>query len=268
LIVLALKSLPVQYREWNLAYGAPFGRPVPKKRVVDYFRRSKSIEELRGPFSIQVNNTTREFEYPWAFYSGGIKSGMRVLELGGGLSGFQFVLDKNGCEVVNVDPGLDAKGIGWPCDLASMERLNRLFDTRVQLRNTTIENAGVGENTVDRAFSISVIEHLTDADMQNATKHIYRCLKPGGLFILTIDLFLNLHPFCSRLRNEFGRNQDVRSIAESENWEIVVGNQEQLFGFDTFATDSILSNLETYLIGQLYPVLVQCLILKKSEDSA
>jgi SAM-dependent methyltransferase len=188
---------------------------------------------------------------------------MRVLELGGGLSGFQFALDKIGCDVVNVDPGLEAKGIGWPCDSVSMERLNRLFGTRVQLRNTTIENAGLGDSSVDRAFSISVIEHLTDADIQNAMKHIYRCLKPGGLFILTIDLFLNLRPFCSRVRNEFGRNHNVCSIAESENWELVEGNREELFGFDAFDPDRILSNLENYLIGQGYPALVQCLILRK-----
>ena len=90
---------------------------------------------------------------------------------------------------------------------------------------------------MDRAFSISVIEHLTDIDITNAMKHIHRCLRPGGLFILTVDLFLNLHPFCSRLTNRFGRNQNVRWIVESENWEIVRGNQEELFGFDAFNTD-------------------------------
>ena len=262
--MLAPAVLPELYRQWNLANGAPFGRPIPRKRLLDYFQSPKSLDQLRGPFSIQGNNTTREFEYPWAFYSAEIKSGMRVLDLGGGLSGFQFVLDKNGCDVVNVDPGMEAKGLGWPCDLASMKKLNGFFGTRVELRNTPIENAGLNENSIDRAFSISVIEHLTDADIANATNHIYRCLKPGGLFILTVDLFLNLHPFCSRPTNEFGRNQNVRWIVESENWKIVIGNREQLFGFDAFNTDSILSNLESYLIGRYYPVLVQCIVLRKS----
>ena len=139
--MLAPAALPDNYRQWNLANGAPFGRPIPRKRLLDYFRPPKSVEQLRGPFSIQENNTTREFEYPWAFYSAEIKPGMRVLDLGGGLSGFQFVLDKNGCDVVNVDPGMEAKGLGWPCDLASMKKLNGFFGTNVELRNTTIENA-------------------------------------------------------------------------------------------------------------------------------
>jgi SAM-dependent methyltransferase len=261
--MLAPASLPESYQKWNLSNGAPFGRPIPRRRLLDYFKTAKRREQLGGPFSIQPNNTTREFEYPWSFYSADLTSGMCVLEFGGGLSGFQFVLDKYGCDVVNVDPGTDAKGLGWPCDLASMTRLNRCFGTNVQLRNTTIENAQLSDNSMDRAFSISVIEHLTDSDLANATKHIYKCLKPGGLFILTVDLFLNLHPFCSRPTNDFGRNQDVRRIVDSENWEMVIGNQEQIFGFDAFNTDYILSNLETYLIGRSYPVLVQCLVLRK-----
>ena len=40
-----------------------------------------------------------------------------------------------------------------------------------------------------------MIERLTDNDIMDMMKHVHRCLKPGGLFILTIDLFLNLHPF-------------------------------------------------------------------------
>lgn len=261
--MLAPAAIPELYRQWNLTNGAPFGYPRFKKSALDYFRRRKSKEQLGGPFSIQANNTTREFEYPWAFYSAEIKSGMRVLELGGGLSGFQFILDRNGCNVVNVDPGMEAKGLGWPCDLDSMKKLNALFGTNVELRNTTIESAALNDNSMDLAFSISVIEHLTDIDIANAMEHIHRCLRPGGLFVLTVDLFLNLQPFCSRLTNQYGRNQDVRRMVKTQNWEIVKGNQEQLFGFDAFKADSILCNLEKYLIGRYYPVLVQCLVLRK-----
>jgi SAM-dependent methyltransferase len=261
--MLAQAALPERYRQWNERHGAPFGRPVPKRRLLDYFQRPKSREQLQGPFSIQINNTTREFEYPWAFESAQLKPGMRVVELGGGLSGFQFVLDQSGCYVVNVDPGMEAAGRGWPCDSASMERLNRLFGTHVELRNTTIENANLGNNSADCVFSISVIEHLTDPEIANAMKYVHCCLKPGGLFILTIDLFLNLHPFCSRLSNEFGRNQNIRWMIELENWEIVNGTRAQLFGFESFSADAILSNLEKYLIGRYYPVMVQCLVLMK-----
>jgi SAM-dependent methyltransferase len=253
--MLAPATLPERYRKWNDTHGAPFGRPNPKRRLLDYFRRPKSPEQLRGPFSIQSNNTTREFEYPWAFESALLKAGMRVVDLGGGLCGFQFVLDHCGCRVVNVDPGMEAKGRGWPCDL---------FGTHVDLRNTTIEKANLDDNSVNCVFSISVLEHLADADITTVMKHVYRCLKPGGLFILTVDLFLNLYPFSSRLSNEFGRNQNIRSMTGLENWDLVAGNREQLFGFESFSADAILSNLENYLIGRYYPVLAQCLVLKKN----
>jgi SAM-dependent methyltransferase len=262
--MLALAALPERYQKWNDSHGAPFGRPVPKKRLLDHFRPPRTPEQLQGPFSIQTNNTTREFEYPWAFESAQLEPGLRVVELGGGLSGFQFALDQSGCHVINVDPGMEARGRGWPCDSASMERLNYLFGTHIELRNTTMENANLPDNSADRVFSISVVEHLTDPDIANAMKHIHRCLKPGGLFILTVDLFLNLHPFCSRLTNEYGRNQDIRRMIEAANWEIVEGTPEQLFGFGSFSTDAVLCNLEKYLVGRYYPTMVQCLVLKKN----
>src|SRR5690349_1901188 len=147
--MLAPAAVPERYRQWNIRHGAPFGRVIPKKRIWDFFRPRKSVERLRGPFSIQPNNTTREFEYPRAFEAAQLKSGMHVLELGGGLSGFQFILDQSGCLVVNVDPGMEAKGRGWPCDPGSMQKLNQLFGTHVELRNTTIEDAKPGERTMD-----------------------------------------------------------------------------------------------------------------------
>jgi SAM-dependent methyltransferase len=261
--MLAPNTYPERYRQWNHAHGAPFGRPIPKQRFSDHFRPAKSPEQLRGPFSIQSNNTTREFEYPWAFFSANLKPGMRVLDLGGSLCGFQFVLDQSGCHVINVDPGMEAQGLGWPCGPASMQKLNNLFETHVDLRNSTIETAGIEDDSMDRAFSISVVEHLTDSDLTSVMTHVHRCLKPGGLFVLTVDLFLNLHPFCSRLRNEYGVNQNIRSMIDPHNWELVDGNCEELFGFASFNADRILSNLEKYLIGR-YPVLVQCLVLRKA----
>jgi len=267
--MLAPAFLPEAYRKWNLIHGAPFGRPLPTNRLRSFLYRlfsNKTVEQLQGPFSIQQNNTTREFEYPWAFYSAEIRAGMTALDLGGGLGGFQFVLDRAGCNVINIDPGMEAQGRGWPCDVTTMRKLNQLFRTNVDLRNTTIEKAGIDDNSIDRVFSISVIEHLTAQDLANAMHHAYRCLQPGGLFILTIDLFLNLYPFSSRSTNEFGHNQNVRALVNTEDWVLVHGNREQLYGFDEFNPDLVLRNLETYLIGKLYPALVQCLVLKKEGD--
>jgi hypothetical protein len=37
--MLAPSALPKRYREWNDTHGAPFGRPIPKKRLIDYLLR-------------------------------------------------------------------------------------------------------------------------------------------------------------------------------------------------------------------------------------
>jgi hypothetical protein len=34
--MLAPSALPKRCREWNDTHGAPFGRPIPKKRLIDY----------------------------------------------------------------------------------------------------------------------------------------------------------------------------------------------------------------------------------------
>lgn len=258
--MLATTQLPLQFAEWNQVHGAPFGRHLALPRWKKWFLSKEAIEKLRGPFAMQINNSIRQFEYPWAFHAAGLKPGMRVLELGGGLSGFQFVLNLQGCSVVNVDPGMNSAG--WPCNQESIHKLNRRFGTRVELRNTTIEKAGLADDSFDRAFSISVIEHLPEKAATDVMQQVHRCLKPGGLFVLTTDIFLNVQPFCSRQENEFGSNQNLRTLIDDAAWELAVGDRACLYGFPEFNPDFILSNLEKYLVG-FYPALAQCLVLKK-----
>jgi 2-polyprenyl-3-methyl-5-hydroxy-6-metoxy-1,4-benzoquinol methylase len=259
--MLAFRPIPENYARWNWTHGAPHGRHLSLRRWQKWFLSAEQIETRRGPFALQPNNSIREFEYPWAFHVPGLEPGMQVLELGGGLGGFQFVLDAFGCRVVNVDPGMET--LHWLCNQASMQKLNRRFGARVELRNTTIEKAELSAGSFDRAFCISVLEHLPPAAATGAMQHIHRCLKPGRLFVLTTDLFLNLSPFCSRLENEFGRNQNVRALIDDSAWELVAGERAQLYGFPEFNPDSILCQLEKFLVGGYYPGLAQCLVLKK-----
>jgi hypothetical protein len=94
-------------------------------------------------------------------------------------------------------------------------------------------------------------------------EHANRCLKPGGRFIITLDLFLNLEPFTRRTGNEWGRNQDVRWLVDISRMKLVEGNRSELFGFQEFSSERILANLEKYYIGSYYPGLTQCLVLEK-----
>ncbi len=260
--MIAPSELPDSYRQWNRANGSPHGYPIRFERTKERMFPPNLLRRVKGPYSIQPNNTNRAFEYPWAFEAGKIKPGMRILEIGGGLAGFQFTLERHGCKVVNVDPGLEAAGVGWLCDHASMDKLNRIFQTNVDLRNTTIDRADLKDGEFDIVYSISVIEHLPPAEVVSAIEHAYRSLKRGGLFILTVDLFLNIEPFCTRQENEYGRNQNVKEMMSRQPWERLVGTPGELFGFPEFNTNQILCRLEKFLLGS-YPALTQCLVMKK-----
>jgi SAM-dependent methyltransferase len=259
--MLAPKRLTKAQRLWNQRYHSPYGRQALKP--VKRFLPENIFLWLSGPFSKQTNNNTRLFEYPWAFTAIPIVSGMKVLEIGGGLSGFQFTLDNQGCSVINVDPGLDAKGVGWPCDQESMRKLNRLFGTRVKLLSTTIDQADLVSDSFDRIFSISAIEHFTPDESIHAMQTAYRLLKPGGFFVLTVDLFLNLIPFTARETNEFGRNMNVKDLVEAAPYKIHTGKPNELFGYPEFDTHEIMMNLEKYFLGSGYPTLIQCVVLEK-----
>lgn len=261
--MIAPPKNPDSFQEWNRTHGAPHGHRVRFGRLRSRLPAAWLLRAT-GPFFIQKNNTTRTFEYPWAFAAAQLQPGMKVLEIGGSLAGFQFTLARHGCRVVNVDPGMEAAGIGWPCDQNSIARLNKTFGTDIELRNTTIERAELRAGEFDRAFSISVIEHLPPADAANVMAHAFRCLKPGGLFIITLDLFLNLHPFTTRRSNEYGVNQSAAELISSQPWRLVVGKRDELLGFPEFDADKILSRLENYLVGS-YPALAQCLVLQKPE---
>ena len=234
-------KLPEKYFKWNLKWEAPYN----------------------GMFQYQGNNVTRYFEYPWAFYAVPLRKGMKALDFGGGHCGFQFVLDKCGLEVHNVDPGLSSNGVGWPINEETMLKLNNKFKTKVKLHNTFIEKAQLPNNYFDVIYSISVLEHLTKPELKKAMSEISRILKPGGRVVITLDLFPNVYPFTKKKKNRWGHNFSVKEIVEMSGLNMVLGDKSELYGFQEFNKDRVLENLEKYYIGSNYPVLAQLLVLQK-----
>lgn len=260
--MLAPSTLPEKFLAWNRAHGAPFGYQRHKNHFLHRFYSNEALQKLRGPFGFQGNNTTRTYEYPWAYYAAELDSHKKVVEIGGSLSGFQFVLSSEGHEVVNIDPGLNAAGVGWPSDGASIRRLNSWFNSNVTFKNTTIGKANLSDSYYDLFFAISVLEHLPEEDIREVMANAFRSLKPGGRFIITLDLFLNLKPFSRRMNNEWGKNQDVRWMVELSPMKLVTGERSQLLGFPEFNPETILANLEKYFVGS-YPALSECIVLEK-----
>lgn len=264
--MLAPKQLPEAYRRWNIEHGAPHGRSLPLPWRIFSSLPKKLVTRYRGPFSVQPNNTIRTFEYPWAYHAVSVRPGLEVLEIGGGLGGLQFVLDRAGARVVNVDPGMAASGIGWPCDVETIRILNEIFATNVELRNSAIGQAGLQPQSFDVAISISVLEHLTDQELEDVMIRTFDALRPGGTFVITLDLFLEVEPFTRRKECRYGRNVNVREMIALAPFVLEQGNRNELYGFDEFDAEGILAHLSDYLVGE-YPALAQCLLLRKPVDA-
>lgn len=264
--MLAKMTMEPHFMDWNRKWGAPFGL---EGRSVDpnAFHGSLSADACQeisrlGMFSAQPNNSTRVFEYPWAYFHADLGSSMKILEIGGGLSGFQFALSREGHTVDNVDPGMEV--FGFQISQASVDTLNRMFGTNVTIMPCEIESARLASGSYDRAFAVSVLEHLSSDAIAAAMNKVHAALKPGGLFVLTVDLFLDVTPFSRKETNKWGRNVPIPSLLDSSKFEIVHGLREELYGFDEFDARGILRNAHHYFVGRNYPTLIQTMVLRRT----
>jgi SAM-dependent methyltransferase len=267
--VIGRRALPDKYVEFNRRWGAPSG--LPAAHAVPLSRRLREQRAEFGPFAFQLSGGTRAFEYPWVFYAADTSPGSRVLDVGGCVGGLQFVFALEGCRVVNVDP-FEEDSAGWPVARAAEpvesglhQRLNALFDTDVELVRGRIQDADLPDGSFDRAVSVSVLEHLGQADAEAAVARVGHLLTPGGLFVATIDLFLDLEPFGVLPCNGYGTNLDVSALIASSGLELLSGDRRELLGFAEFDRDRIVALLGELLIAAKYPVVSQAIVLRKPQ---
>jgi SAM-dependent methyltransferase len=185
---------------------------------------------------------------------------LRVLEIGGGLSGLQFVLASEGDSVVNVDPGQSDRGWKYEADLH--QRLCGALKAPVQLFGGKIASLEAPPRSFDIILSVSALEHFSDADLAMLAGSMRRLLKPDGIVVMTIDLFLDLKPFSEREENEWGRNLDIKQFLDMAGLALHKGNCAELLGFPDFNPARIMGSLATYLVGEGYPTLSQCIIAR------
>lgn len=263
--MLARRNLPDNYAKWNRTWGAPFGRlrPLPAVPIMNLERHSL-MRRLRGPFAYQGNSSTRAYEYPWTYYQLENLGPSRIIEIGGALSGLQFALDKNGHEVHNVDPFFDYGRGDYNVDPAKEHALlNKSFGTNVILHKSTLPEAEL-TGMFSAVYCVSTLEHLPPESIEATLKTVKQLVAPGGLVILTVDLFLNLEPFCDRTTNVWGSNASVAWIEELLGYELVAGDRAELYGYKEFSTNHILSELESYAINVGYPQLAQLVTFRAS----
>jgi SAM-dependent methyltransferase len=258
--------LPTEYVEFNTKWGVPSGWPA--SRTVPAWHRLAEPRGEYGPFAFQIASGTRVYEYPWTFFNADLAPGSRVLDVGGCVGGLQYVLALEGHDVVNVDPFEDGAGLPTgsarhPITPDLHARLNEAFGTEVELVEKRIQEADLPEASFDRAVCVSVLEHLGQEAAQDAAAEVGRLLKPGGLFALTVDLFLDLEPFGVLKTNCYGTNIDVSALVASSGLELVSGDKRELFGYPEFDGARVVTLLPELLIAERYPVMTQTLLLRK-----
>ncbi len=87
--MIGRRKLPAEFVAWNKQWRAPHGGTLC--HIVKRNRPRLLAPRLFGAFAFQPGNSdTRTFEYPWAYFASELEPGMRAVDLGGSLAGFQF----------------------------------------------------------------------------------------------------------------------------------------------------------------------------------
>jgi SAM-dependent methyltransferase len=106
-----------------------------------------------------------------------------VVDLGSGVTFFPFAVARLGCDVVCVDP-----------DPVANTEVGRAAAAMAAAPGTVRFAAGecaaipLPDSSVDALYCVSVLEHVENPE--RAVPEVARVLKPGGLFVLTIDIDL------------------------------------------------------------------------------
>ncbi|MFC1563556.1 class I SAM-dependent methyltransferase [candidate division KSB1 bacterium] len=166
-------------------------------------RKRNSVERCRGRSLLEpaVFESYKHWDNPWAILNAELGSGMKILDCGSGRGILQFYLASKGIEVHSIDISdcrskitkklsrlLNNLGIRNQLDPEGVHRkLNRKYKVNVSFTRESAEELSFPDNTFDRVFSISVIEHMPDNVIMRSMREMERVLKPGGLLLLTFD---------------------------------------------------------------------------------
>lgn len=145
----------------------------------------------------------KHWEYPWCVIHGDFLPGQHVLDAGAGRGVLQYYLAHQGCLMATCDlDGFRSKrllkaqrflnrvGVAPEPDLTARLRKNaKFFGVEIDVHIEPIQQLSWPDESFDRVYSISVLEHIQPAEnAQAALAQLGRVLKRGGKMILTVDL--------------------------------------------------------------------------------
>ena len=237
--MLARSLLPAEWVVWNGMSGAPY----------------------HGPYAhLPFNSHTRVWEYPWAFHAVSLEAGMVVADIGGGMSGFSISLASTGADVTVVDPNLD----GTPTGQVFNDWCSR-WGVSVQVRRSRMEPNTLSSASYDVIYCLSVVEHILQPLQRAALiRGCYAALKPGGKFVVTLDLHLEIVPFTKRENLPNLVNVPVSEFLEQAPFELRVGEPREIYGHAEFDEQIVLRGArDGWLLVTPTQVTSQCFVLAK-----
>lgn len=168
---------------------------------------------INKQISFGISPITRHWEYPWAIINSEIRKGNRVLDAGCGDSPLLLYLYKKGYLCYGLDNKFSYEIIplsSYKLKFKLILRLSKVYPFfflfnphrleglsnpakalgfNIDYIKGNLTNLPFNDNTFNRIFCISVIEHLSEGDMFRAAEEFRRILKPQGLLIVTIDVW-------------------------------------------------------------------------------
>jgi SAM-dependent methyltransferase len=128
----------------------------------------------------------RLWEYPFAIQAADLLPGMKVADIGCGMTAFTIYLkDFAECDVTGIDPDIFDEGTKYFAHGVSQEFIKR---TGLRVLKGDFEAIPLETNSQDRVFSISVMEHVAPEIRRRGIQEIARILKPGGRAVITVDV--------------------------------------------------------------------------------
>jgi glycosyltransferase involved in cell wall biosynthesis len=153
---------------------------IGNERQNAFFSKSDTCAAEIAGYEIDRGWWSRLYEYPWALKFAG--EGQVVADMGCGWQQrpFKDALAKICTKVYAVDQHWEIR------DQASYDNLEYV------VADFTRKIEAISDESLDRVFCISVLEELSPGKIGDALKEFFRCLKPGGLCVITCDVQYDL----------------------------------------------------------------------------
>jgi SAM-dependent methyltransferase len=145
-------------------------------------RRRRLARSLR--YLLVPVNYWRATEFPLALREGDFRPGERVLDVGSPKLLSLFVAEKLGAQVTATD--IEAYFVP---ELELLRELRSLAPEALRLQVEDGRRLSFPDDSFDKVFSVSVLEHIPDGGDSECVREIARVLAPGGRCVLTVPFW-------------------------------------------------------------------------------